>query len=317
MIRVCLSAALLAAAWSVPAVAQGNDLGSAQAEALPPDFRGKVQYFGNHSGEVRSVRTIRGGPRKDCPRPDQGCPERVGGSLEVELEYDGDIVKGSFRGTGGLRESALIGRRVGSQCRLYDLTDGSVWSGRCDGESFLGSVKSVPNAAVQIAISFEAVGTRVRDFSEWQRRRREAILRKRRYEILQAQLAGNGPIETRFAAAIELDSFNWYFDRLRPNTIRNITKTKPKRGFYQVSGEFSLESGAAGWARANIENEVIACVEYWDVPGVCRPLSATPPPPEPENEPPADADAAWLLPREALPADAQPTNVAFRLLSDQ
>lgn len=318
MIRVILGVVLALAAFSTPALAQGGN-GGTDATALPSEFHGKVSYFGNHSGEVKSTRTIRDGPKRDCPRPDGGCPERIGGSLEIELEFDGEIVKGSFRGTGGLRESGLIGRRIGSTCRLYDLTDGSVWAGRCDSEAFTGTVKSVPNSAVQVSVSFEAVGTKVRDYSEWERRRREAIARKRRYDQLQATLAGNGPIETRFAAAIELDSYGWQYDRLRPGTIRNVTRTKARRGAYLVSGEFALESGGSGWARAQIENEMIVCVEYWDIPGVCKPLAPPQPPPEPEDRPPTETTSnRWILPK-TIPADGdvQPTQLAWRLLSSR
>ncbi|MEI9926745.1 MAG: hypothetical protein WDN44_02285 [Sphingomonas sp.] len=175
MIRVIFGATLLIlSAWALPTAAQPSNASPSDAGTiLPPDFHGRINYFGNHSGEVIAVTTFAGGPKKDCPRPDHKCPERIGGSLQVELEFDGDIVKGTFRGTGGLRDSALIGRRVGPDCHLYDLTDGSVWDGRCDSQIFRGTVKSVPNAQVQIALSFEALGTRVRDYAEWDRRRHQ------------------------------------------------------------------------------------------------------------------------------------------------
>ncbi|MEZ0243757.1 MAG: hypothetical protein ACAH11_10310 [Sphingomonas sp.] len=295
MIRLCLSAILLLTAWVAPSYAQVNNQAAAdQANALPEDFRGRISYFGNHSGEVVSTLTISGGPKKDCPRPDKRCPERIGGSLEVELEFDGDIVKGTFRGTGGLRDSTLIGRRIGSQCRLYDLTDGSVWQGRCDATGFQGGVKSVPNAQVQISLNFETVGTKFRDYSEWERRRRAAWARKRHYQILRAQYEGNGSIELRFAAGVELDAFSWSLDGFRPGTMTNIRKTKPKRGAYDITGDFTLTSGAKGSVRGRVENDQIVCLEYWDIPGVCRPVSLPSPPPDPEEQPPAET--SWLIP---------------------
>jgi hypothetical protein len=318
MYRLLLSAMMAMAALAGPALAQpsnGVAVGEPNGSSLPPDFRGKISYFGNHSGEVISVLTMRGGPKKDCPRPDKRCPERIGGSLEVELEFDGDIVKGNFRGTGGIRDSALIGRRIGAQCRLYDLADGSVWTGRCDTQAFSGSVKSVANSQVQVALGFDAVGTRTRDYSEWDRRRREAILRRRHYQVLQAQYNGNAPIEIRFAAAIELDSYAWPFDRFRPGTLTDIRKTKPKRGAYDISGTFGLESRAGGWARAHVENDQIVCIELWDVPGVCRAPNIPGPPPEPEANPPADA-TMWKLPSVPQdPALGDPAMLASRLPS--
>jgi hypothetical protein len=319
MFRMILGAMLALAAWSTPAFAQNSNgiaVGEPNGSGLPADFRGRISYFGNHSGEVVSVLTMRGGPKKDCPRPDHRCPERIGGSLEVELEFDGDIVKGTFRGTGGIRDSNLIGRRVGASCRLYDLADGSVWSGRCDSFSFSGSVASVPNSQVQVALKFDAVGTKTRDYSEWDRRRREAILARRHYMVLQAQLKGNAPIETRFAAAVELDSYNWPFEQFRPGSLTDIRRTKTKRGVYDISGSFQLAGGGSGWARAHVVDEDISCIELWDMQGVCRPLNIPGPPPEPDRDPPADS-TSWVLPSNPqAPGTSQPAMMAAALPSD-
>lgn len=302
MIRTCMGAvALIVAAALTPAAAQSRmdrDRGGEAEKALPPEFRGKVLYFGNHSGEVVITRPGSGRKRtvENCPRPDQRCPERIGGSLEIELEFDGPVVRGQFRGTGGLRDSGLIGRREGAHCRLFDLSDGSVWDGRCDREGFVGAVKSVPNAAVQISLNFEAVGTKVRDYEEWERRRREAMMRKRRYDFLQATLAGTGPVEGKFEAAVELDSYGWPVERYARGTLNNIRRSKEKRGVYDITGDFSLEGGGGGWARARVENEAIVCIELWSAPGACRPVFRAAPPEVPSDQPPETS----LLPPQAI-----------------
>lgn len=290
MIRVCFGAALLLlTAWTAPALAQSGGPGPGETgNVLPPDFHGRISYFGNHSGEVVAVTTFAGGPKKDCPRPDHKCPERIGGSLAVELEFSGDNVNGVFHGTGGLRDSKLIGRRVGAECHLYDETDGSVWDGRCDSQVFRGTVKSVTNAQIQIALTYEALGTRLRDYSEWIRRRKEAIMRKRRYDSLNAQLASDAPLEARYAAAVEVDSYGWPFDRFQQGSIVNVRRTKLKHGAYDLYGEFALDGGASGWARVHFEGGDFACIELWDVPGVCRPLNRVGPPPIPSETPPPD-----------------------------
>ncbi len=57
MIRLLLSAALALAGLASPALAQNNvAVGEPNGSTLPPEFRGKISYFGNHSGEVISVR---------------------------------------------------------------------------------------------------------------------------------------------------------------------------------------------------------------------------------------------------------------------
>jgi len=311
MTRISLCGAALFAALSFAAVAQAQPqpqvIGlpvSQPGDVLPPDFRGTVRYFGNHSGEVAVLRSTGDQPRKrntDCPRPDEGCPDPIGGSLEIVLEFDGDVVHGEFRGTGGLRDSQLIGRRQGAECRLFDVTDGSVWAGRCDEQAFIGSAQSVANAPIQVRLAFETVGTRTVDYAERERRRREAILRRRRIEALTAQIDSNAPIEERFAAAIELDSYAWQYDAIQPGSIGGIDRGREKNDRFQIYGEFALKSGGTGWARATVDHGNIACIEFWDVPGVCRAVRRPPPPPMPEDEPEA---GAFLLP--ARPADSAP-----------
>lgn len=263
-----------------PAAAQAVDYKSADsANALPTDFRGKISYFGNHSGEVITTRTGEARkPTTDCPRPDQRCPTRIGGSLQVDLEFDGDVVRGSFRGSGGLRDSGLIGRRHGSQCRLFDLTDGSVWSGQCSREGFAGTVKSVGGAASQISLTFEVVGTKTTDYAERERRRLQALQTARRIEYLRSVALSTDPIDDRVLASIELDSIGWTYERLRPETLTIARRTKPKRGRYEIDVEFELLGGSKGWAHVQIDREAIDCIEFWDYPGKCRAIKLPTPP---------------------------------------
>tara|TARA_Y100000114_G_scaffold150692_1_gene166486 strand:- start:1300 stop:1536 length:237 start_codon:yes stop_codon:yes gene_type:complete len=66
ILAISLFAGSLAPLGSAPAAAQVAN--SAASDPLPADFHGKVQYFGNHSGEV--VATVPGTPR----RTDTKCP---------------------------------------------------------------------------------------------------------------------------------------------------------------------------------------------------------------------------------------------------
>jgi len=303
MFRRMLSTAALFAATITAAQAQPVQIQpvGVSADTLPDDFRGKVRYFGNHSGTVTTIQ--RAGERRRassaCPRPDQGCPERIGGSLEVELEFDGEVVKGVFRGTGGLRDSGLIGRRQGSACRLFDLADGSVWSGRCDSEAFIGTVASVPNAATQLELAFETVGTRTLDYAERERRRREYHERLRRIEFLQALVDGTAPIEQRLDAAVELDSYSWQYDAYRPGSLRNIERGRERDDRYQIGGEFALKNGGAGWVRATVDHGAISCLEFWDAPGVCRPITPPRLPAPPPEEGTPEAFPSLILPAQA------------------
>lgn len=299
MFRTGFSAALLVIGplvFASPALAQQGRLESASStDDLPNDFHGKISYFGNHSGEMTSPGS--GEARKagrDCDRTGKRCLTRIGGSLQVDLEFDGVVVRGSFRGSGGLRDSGLIGRRQGSQCRLFDLTDGSVWAGHCGRDSFAGTVKSVEGATNQMTLSFEAVGTKTSDYADRDRRRRDALVRARRIEFLRSVALGSAPIEDRVIASVELDSFSWTYDRLRPGTIAVKRRTKARKGNFEIEVGFDLASGDKGWARARIDRQGIACIEFWDFPGKCRGVTP-PPPPVPELDDDDDSRKSSMM----------------------
>ena len=295
MLRISFVAALFISALtlvSAPAAARpGDDASANRADGLSDNFHGKVSYFGNHSGELVAARTGDAHkPSRDCLRPNQRCPVRVGGSLQVDLEFDGVVVRGSFRGSGGLRDSGLIGRRQGSQCRLFDLTDGSVWSGQCNREGFVGTVKSVGGAANQLTLSFETVATKTNDYAERARQRLAALQAARRIEFLRSVIASTDSVDDRVLASVELDSYGWTYDRLRPETMTITRRTKLRRGTYQVEVEFELLGGKKGWAIARIARDIIVCIEFWDYPGKCRAVKLPTPPAVPRDDGPEGED---------------------------
>lgn len=275
ILAISLFAGSLAPLGSAPAAAQVAN--AAASDPLPADFHGKIQYFGNHSGEV--VATVPGTPRRTdtkCPKREGGCPELIGGSFQAELEFDGDIVKGEYRGTGGMRPSSLIGRRNGANCRLFDTADGSVWNGRCDREAFVGTVRSVVNAPEQIDLAFEAVGVNAVDFFE-QERTRELIAA---YERFGGIAFGEGAGESRLDALLRLNS---YFlpegQGYRPGTLRNVERESEKKNSpdYAVYGEYNTIDGTRAWARARFDYNRFVCLETSIEPGTCRPIDPTPP----------------------------------------
>ena len=288
--RSLFLAILLAILSAAPAAAQV--VVPAANDGLPEDFHGKVQYFGNHSGEVRA--TVPGTPRRTdtkCPKREGGCPELIGGSFQAELEFDGDIVRGQYRGTGGMRPSTLIGRRSGANCRLFDTTDGSVWSGRCDREAFIGSVRSVPNAPEQIELVFETVGVNTVDF--YQRERDLELVRA--YDRLGGIVFGDGAGEARLDAILELQSY--FVDpgkAYRSGTLRNVERQSEKKNspIYSVYGEYTRRDGANAWARAQFEYDRFVCIETSIEPGYCRVIDPNPP----EIEPTDDIFASLGLP---------------------
>jgi hypothetical protein len=292
MIRFCIAALLLVAGSVAPAFAQSPEaLSASDASPLPPDFRGKVEYFGNHTGRVATAHTFREGPFKDCIRPSKDCPAQLGGSLKVVLEFDGEIVHGVFEGTGGIRSSSLIGRRVGGQCELYDPEDGSTWSGICDRRNFNGRVYSVPNALVQVKLDFKTVGIRVVDASALYDQWLAEVRWVRAYDM--AIRKWNSPyIDDRLRAAIELSAYGYQIDPFAPGSMGPISEADGEKRTRYLTIEYKTQSGARGWARAtaegrghNREKYELVCIEFWDVSG-CTPFNPPPRPPEPPRQPP-------------------------------
>ncbi len=292
MIRICLSALLLAFAWATPSLAQpvGGPSGE-QIDPLPRDFHGVVRYFGNHSTSVKSIHTFGAGPRANCPRPDGSCPERMGGSLQVELEFDGDVVHGSFVGTGGLRNSKLIGRREGAHCELFDAIDGSTWSGVCDRRNFAGTVTSVDNARVVVIIDFKTVRIDEDNFADRRDEHYAERVRQHDYNMYLAQWKDeNSPPEDRISAILELTVFDNPVDPYRHGTMSPAVRRKDRFGTY-LEISYTRESNKPGWMRARIKEHgglfggrstTIECVYFWDNPK-CVPFSPPPSPPGPEH----------------------------------
>lgn len=277
MRKVVILCLPLVGLFSVAALAQDRPAGAPDTQ-LADEFRGKIHYFGNGNGSVATIGLAQG-KKSDCPRPDGGCPRPVGGSLDVELEFDGAVVKGTYRGTGGLRNGALIGRRVGAVCRLFDTGDGSVWAGRCDAEGFAGRVKSVSNASTQIDIAFEALGTDVvdyvdRDRTEWARKR---------FDYLMPVVQGNGTIRDRMAAIAELEGYASRRYRYAPDSLGAVDVSRRSDGgrTYVAQAAFQTRGGQAGWARARFEHDALVCVETSFAPGDCHALT----PPEASGNP--------------------------------
>lgn len=264
---LCLPLALVS--LSSAAVSQDAAL-VAPGDGFPEDFQGTVHYFGNNNGTVAVIGSVSSKKSDTCPRPDGGCPKPIGGSLDVELEIQGAVVRGRYHGTGGLRDGELIGRRTGGMCRLFDKSDGSVWSGRCDRESFVGRVKSVTNAATQLDLTFEALGTDIIDFAE-RDRLNERIAR---IAYLTPIARGNGAIAARLAAIAELEGYSSKLYEFAPETLGRIDLSRKADSgrTFTAHAPFSTIDGRNGWIRAQIERDELMCVETSFAPGDCHPL---------------------------------------------
>jgi len=146
--RMCRNAA---GGWD-PA---GTAAQPAPSDTLPPDFRGRISYQGTH--------------RANCSR---GGEERAryGGSLNVELTFNGNNVTGSFSGTGGINTGTMSGTRTGNRCRMIESRGGDLIEGECTRTRFSAIARSQGNRDA-LAARFEANATRFVDAAAEERQR--------------------------------------------------------------------------------------------------------------------------------------------------
>lgn len=133
-----------AVSWigSSPSYAQPRTVSRAQNDVLPSDFRGTISYAGQHEG------TLTRGRRTD----------RLGGSLNITIDYNGQRVTGSYSGTGGINHGTLTGSRTGSRCRLVDDRGGDVLEAECTRTRFVGiSQQRSSRQSATVNITTEAV----------------------------------------------------------------------------------------------------------------------------------------------------------------
>jgi hypothetical protein len=178
-----LLAALAQVAFHSPAAGQKPGAPAAAtdeaAEALPPNFRGRINYEGTHRGEVtrpgpplRSLRT------RDVVRSMSGGSTReYGGNYSLELTFEGDAVTGHYSGTGGMNSGTLSGTRDGDRCRLVDDRYGTVTEAICTRRRLYGDAR-VERGRDTTVIRVEAGATRLVDAVEEQRQQQLAQSRR-------------------------------------------------------------------------------------------------------------------------------------------
>jgi uncharacterized protein len=73
---------------------------------------------------------------------------------------------------------------------------------------------------------------------------------------------------------ITRDSWGWMFNRYDRGSVRN-TRVEARDGRDRlVYGEYTYNGGTPGWVRLLIIDGHLACVEYHDFAGACRPVGA-------------------------------------------
>lgn len=293
MIRAALTALAIAILWPLAALADDRrDDGN-----LAPGFEGQVAYFGNYTGKTSVSADHRRREEGPCPYKDHRCYEQtVGGGVKVVLSFDGEHVTGfyyavgGFEGPNGLREGTLIGRRTPAGCELYE-ADGTMWQATtCGSKGFQGQIVSVRGIPKQSEVTFSTVGMYLRDTGWISKLAEDEARRGRRINWLTQRIDGPGAAETRFRAAIELDSYSRHFrgiDMDRVSEPAASGRRKKNREWY-LDSSYVRPDGSTGAVRGVIFNESVRCIA-WDNEN-CGPIR----PPMDFPRPRPDDDGGWL-----------------------
>lgn len=238
-------------------------------QALPPDFEGKVAYFGNYTGTSSVLaEQPRGARDVPCPFRDSRCRKAtVGGGVKVVLEFKAQRMIGffyavdGFRGPEGLKIGSLTGRRTADgTCELFQ-ADGSRWTGGCGRSEFTGAITTADGIPNAFDIRFQTVAMHMRDERTVRERSWEASRRERRIALLHSQLGG-APREAFYAAA-QLESYSWLPAGINAERIAapNFPKKFKRSRVYDLRSEFVAPDGApGGWLMVRFEGEHFKCI---------------------------------------------------------
>ncbi len=70
------------------------------------------------------------------------------------------------------------------------------------------------------------------------------------------------------------DSRGWMFNRYDRGSVRNTRVAATNGRDAVVESNYTYNGGMVGWVRAYVLGDRLACVEYHDFPGRCRPVGA-------------------------------------------
>lgn len=257
-------------------------------ELVPANFRGKVTYDGYMEGNV----TVPGrGNLINQALNTRTVPVRA--SYHVEVEYDGNSVKGSevqrSAEPGASGTATFRGSRAGNRCEVVIDQDGLRVSATCTNSEF-----SYPFDYSNLQ------GQRVKGRVVATRSSREDYVERDRAAAIQAQqdaraatqvrqqLASSAPQQSGkappkealayFDGLIAEDASSWVFnqyDRGSMHNVKIISSTNAGRTKV-VYGDYTYNGGSAGWVKAQFENGALSCVEFWDFQGQCRALGHSP-----------------------------------------
>ena len=248
---------------------------------LPDDFRGKIVYDGFTEGTVtipaRGSRRLSIGNVLNQAFNSQ--IQNVKGSYHIEIEYEGNLIKGSYYVKGDLNGSGTFtGTRNGDTCQTVDVS-GERFTSQCTMDYYKSKVNYTDRRGQVYKTYIETNRVSLIDYAERERQRVEAASRAQANAAAEAariaSLPAAGPILTKqFDNYVQIDSRGWAVNRYIAGSIKNvrIVSGAISTKNYVMRGEFDYAGGAKGWVLASIVGGKLNCIEFWDNLIGCRSL---------------------------------------------
>lgn len=273
---IFFSTIVLMCMLSVPAYSQEAD-----QSVIAPDFRGQIIYEGSYEGSMETPRRI---PRNlnvgsilNAVTASNSEPYR--GSIRYVVEFEGNIVRGTFQEQGSFNGSGTFtGTRQGELCSIVS-NAGVRINANCNFYTFSGSIDFTDNRNRRFRSSIEANKTSLIDYVERDRQRaieaENARIAAAEAAARYAALPSASPaLVQRFDRIVQTDAQGWAFNRYDVGSMRNvkIISGQVGRGTYVIRGEYTYNGGQTGWVMAEMSGQNLSCIQFWDAVMGCRGL---------------------------------------------
>jgi hypothetical protein len=244
-------------------------------------FRGKIVYEGYLEGTMRTPgRPIRNlNMRSILQSATRGKSQEVRASLRYEVEYSGQIVRGTHRAQGSMQGSGTFtGTRDGTSCDIV-FQDGLRANFFCDANRFASDQSFTDARGRSFNNHLEAHATAVVDFAE--RDRQNAIAQQQARQAAAAEAAryaalpnAGAALVQKFEGYVQTDSRGWAYNKYNPGSLRNvkIVDGSVKSGNFVMRGDYSYNGGSKGWVMAKMSGGRLECIQFWDAQIGCRGL---------------------------------------------
>lgn len=267
-------------------VVNGNAIAIAQtaepnSETISANFRGKVVYDGSYEGK-----------RTTPPRMPSNLSlgnllgaalssntEDVQGGTHFEIEYEGNLLKGSWRQQGILSGAGtMTGTRNGSVCQIVT-NEGVKFGAECSQTRFFARTAFSDARGRKYKGVIEANATNVVDYVE---RDRQIAAKAEQDRVAAAEAAARyaalpsaSPVLVRkFDGLVQIDSRGWAFNHYDVGSLHNVKIVSGKAGVgtYVMRGEYTYNGGARGWVMVEMVGPNLSCIQFWDAVLGCRGL---------------------------------------------